>query len=358
MQFFNHAEGTVSPKDINDYSAGFDYTYNYTDHLGNVRLSYTDANDDGNITTDEIVKESNYYPFGLQHKGYNNVVNGTEHPYKFNAKEHNQELGLNTYDFGWRNYDPSVGRWFNVDPHSENYFTLSPYNAFANNPISFVDPDGRDLLFWQQNDDNEWEQVGFDQLSKESQESVLAFAKTDSGFSFLSDFANEGDKIGDVEFGETGKYAKHELSFGEFDNYGSGSGSSKARHKNGDDKLTFEWTLNKAYRGDQREDGIDPTSSASITNGHEAFIHFSQYLDELIEAFDSGDMNRVNQIFKERKAIARDGGGRPEHNSYLDGGTDFKQMRTYLSQLKQVLNPSNVNKALKAHDENLERYRN
>src|SRR5690606_1164448 len=70
LQFFNHPEGYVS------YDGGqFNYVYNYLDHLGNVRLSYTDANGNGIIETgstySEIIQEKNYYPFGLTHQGYN-----------------------------------------------------------------------------------------------------------------------------------------------------------------------------------------------------------------------------------------------------------------------------------------------
>ena len=83
----------------------------------------------GNASQTVIVEESNYYPFGLKHKGYNNVVNGTEHPYKFNGKEHNQELGLDWYDFGARNYDASLGRWMNIDPLADK---------MRNNPMSWV----------------------------------------------------------------------------------------------------------------------------------------------------------------------------------------------------------------------------
>ena len=37
LQFFSHPEGYVSAE-----SGGYDYVYQYKDHLGNVRLSYTE----------------------------------------------------------------------------------------------------------------------------------------------------------------------------------------------------------------------------------------------------------------------------------------------------------------------------
>ncbi|WP_241507217.1 DUF6443 domain-containing protein, partial [Aquimarina sediminis] len=65
LEFIPHAGGYIEPS-----ATGFKYTYQYTDHLGNVRLSYTDRDNSGTITNDEIVEENNYYPFGLQQKGY------------------------------------------------------------------------------------------------------------------------------------------------------------------------------------------------------------------------------------------------------------------------------------------------
>ncbi|MDA9970491.1 peptidoglycan DD-metalloendopeptidase family protein [Flavobacteriaceae bacterium] len=94
------------------------------------------------IGESEIVEESNYYPFGLKHKGYNNVVNGVHHPYGFGDKEENDELGFGTLDFGERNYDPSLGRWFNIDPFTEFMRNQSPYNFGFNNPIYFSDYGG------------------------------------------------------------------------------------------------------------------------------------------------------------------------------------------------------------------------
>ena len=142
-KFFSHPEGYVEPS-----TYGFDYVYQYKDHLGNVRLSYADANNDGQITAaTEIVEESNYYPFGLKHKGYNNVINGTENNFKtFQGQEINKELGLNWISFKYRNYDPAIGRFFNVDPLAQEYAYQSPYNFSENRVIDGVELEGAERL--------------------------------------------------------------------------------------------------------------------------------------------------------------------------------------------------------------------
>ncbi|MCG8208381.1 RHS repeat domain-containing protein [Tenacibaculum finnmarkense] len=147
LEFFNHPEGYVSPLDANDLSKGFKYIYQYKDHLGNVRLSYTDYDNNGVINaSSEIVEESNYYPFGLKHKGYNNVTNSlgnsTAQKFGFGGKELSQELGIEWMDFGARNYDAALGRWMNLDPLAEQMRRYSPYNYAFDNPVYFIDPDG------------------------------------------------------------------------------------------------------------------------------------------------------------------------------------------------------------------------
>jgi RHS repeat-associated protein len=100
----------------------------------------------GNSTKTAIVEEANYYPFGLQHKGYNNNVssngNSVAQKYKFGGKEYQDELGLEWYDITARNYDPALGRWMNLDPLAEMMRRHSPYNYAFDNPIYFIDPDG------------------------------------------------------------------------------------------------------------------------------------------------------------------------------------------------------------------------
>ena len=130
-----------------EYYSYYNYVFQYKDHLGNVRLSYADSDGDGTINpSTEIIEESNYYPFGLKQKGYNGAVssngNSLAQNYKYNGKELNEELGLDWYDYGKRNYDLAIGRFFNEDRFAEKYFSKSPYQYAANNPIRYVDVKG------------------------------------------------------------------------------------------------------------------------------------------------------------------------------------------------------------------------
>ena len=46
-------------------------------------------------------------------------------------------------DFGARFYDPATAIFLQQDPRAEKYYHLSPDAYCANNPVTFVDPDGR-----------------------------------------------------------------------------------------------------------------------------------------------------------------------------------------------------------------------
>jgi RHS repeat-associated protein len=61
----------------------------------------------------------------------------------FGGKEKSNEVygEGNSYDYGARMYDPRISRWWAVDIVKQP--SLSPYNAFANCPILYRDPDGK-----------------------------------------------------------------------------------------------------------------------------------------------------------------------------------------------------------------------
>lgn len=192
LQFFNTAEGYVQP----DGSGNYSYVYQYLDHLGNVRISYSDnVLKNGIIEQNEIIEESNYYPFGLKHKGYNSGVssigNSVAQKRKYNGKELEEDLGLNTYSYGWRDYDPAIGRFNKIDRFAEKYMSINPYNYTANNPVRFVDIAGDSINLGNLYDRNAKGKLKYADLVY----AFEIFASSKSGKKWIKDRAQKGFKI-------------------------------------------------------------------------------------------------------------------------------------------------------------------
>ena len=136
------------PSNPDDPQAGYGYIPNdttkeetffyHSDHLGST--SYI-TDDHANITQYDA-----YLPYGEllvdEHSS------SEELPYKFNGKQFDDETGL--YYYGARYMNPVTSLWYGVDPLAEKYVTTSGFVYTLNNPVKFIDVDGRE---WTQTTD-------------------------------------------------------------------------------------------------------------------------------------------------------------------------------------------------------------
>jgi len=110
------------------------YYYLRKDHLGNNREVW-------NATNNTTVQRTQYYASGLP---WNEGIGASVQRKKYNGKEFVEMHGYDTYDYGARGYFAATGRFMSVDPLAEKYYSISPYAYCLNNPVKFIDPDGRD----------------------------------------------------------------------------------------------------------------------------------------------------------------------------------------------------------------------
>jgi RHS repeat-associated protein len=109
------------------------------DHLGNTRVTFSASVNCVTPSTSFTINNAiDYYPYGKVLRSYNGSQ--TE-KFLFTSKERDQETELDYFEA--RFLDSDIGRFLETDPNSEDYSNLSPYNYVAGNPISRVDPDGR-----------------------------------------------------------------------------------------------------------------------------------------------------------------------------------------------------------------------
>jgi len=123
-----------------------------------------------------VKSAQDYYAFGMVMPGRSSVMSGSEYRYGFNGKEKNEdrdgeeEIGnLTTYDYGFRIYNPGIGRFLSVDPLAPDYPWFSPYHFAGNTPIWAKDLDGLEAEF--RNDGSIYYKVkpkqGFSQISQD-----------------------------------------------------------------------------------------------------------------------------------------------------------------------------------------------
>ncbi len=111
------------------------YYVQLKDYQGNVR---TVLNQNGTV-----VERNSYYPYG----GLIDANESTFQPYKYGSKELDRENGLDLYDSQARWYDPMLPGTTTQDSKAEKYYSISPYTWCSGNPMRFMDPDGKLIIF-------------------------------------------------------------------------------------------------------------------------------------------------------------------------------------------------------------------
>lgn len=121
--------------------------YEMKGHTGDVLATITDRKvpsnfDHAGIFYSDISSATDYYPFGMEMPGRR--LDTLKYAFGFQGMERDNEIkGIgNSYTTEFRQYDPRVGRWLSMDPQDQKRVSISPYNAFANNPVRKIDPDG------------------------------------------------------------------------------------------------------------------------------------------------------------------------------------------------------------------------
>ena len=89
--------------------------------------------------------KGNNYPFGSTQGGRG--ANKQDYRFGFNGKENDGEWGTSlVQDYGFRLYNPGIGRFLSVDPISMQYPELTPYQFASNRVIDGIDLDGLEYI--------------------------------------------------------------------------------------------------------------------------------------------------------------------------------------------------------------------
>ena len=112
------------------------YHFYIKDHLGNNRIV---ADELGNVE-----QENHYYPYGTLLMGGNFTKDITSNQrFRYGGKELDRMYGLDWHDFGARWYNSVLCQWTTMDPLCEKYYSISPYTYCANDPMKYIDKDGK-----------------------------------------------------------------------------------------------------------------------------------------------------------------------------------------------------------------------
>ena len=96
----------------------------------------------GSLITDDVGATYQTLAYAPHGELLVNEINGTyDEPYKFTGYERDQESGL---DYAHARYrEPNKTIFYSTDPMWFKYPHITPYAYCANNPVAYIDPDGK-----------------------------------------------------------------------------------------------------------------------------------------------------------------------------------------------------------------------
>ncbi len=221
-----------------------------------------------------------------------------ENKFLYNGKELDEDFGLNLYHYGFRLYDPVLGRFPSLDPIADDFAFVSPYNYAENEPVGSIDLWG--LQRWRVN--------GIERTNIPSAGWVIG--KTAEAI-FRHPIASY--YTGSVKHGGTnissnsGRVARH---VAEDENMSVGIGSERNAFRH------VLWSANITSR-------FDANASETITNSHEGIGLFDNSEIDHSQSFE-GNMGLADNIVDIlNNEIGRDVGENNTDASILNIGLEI-----------------------------------
>lgn len=311
LKYILHDEGRIV---VNGSTAT--YEYHLKDHLGNTRVAFQE-------NQSNPVQSTDYYPFGLTM----NTIEGSSNKYLYNGKELQEETDW--LDYGARFYDAQLGRWHVIDNKAEKYYSTNPYTYALNNPIIFIDPDGNEVDI-------------ANLTNKNHQGALVNMLSTKEGKAFIGRYMAKGQKLSvggkTYSFSSNGDRAKDVLYIRSSKMGANGLNRTFAKDN------TKE--LNQTTISDNVTEGVSQVidlknglseKKATMTLGHEAFVHADKDADRLNEI----DKKVENGSYSDSKDYIKDvygvsSSGDDDHEALGKG--EVKKYENYSNELSKKKN--------------------
>lgn len=244
----------------------------------------------------DVINYSDYYPFGMLQP---NRHGGENYRYGMNGMEQDNEVKGkgNHLDFGARCYDSRLGRWFAIDPLAEKFPDMSPYSGMGNNPIIYIDVDGKFIwLFLNKN-------------QRKKVESEIKVARKDDVFNLVYSKIDETSPLPDVN-GKKGFFIVYTrpLSQKDLDDFRRDSPNGVL---GGNASLQTRRTSNGQYILDIKDNKNSYVISANVnlnpnrlnySDIYEEYFHTGQNLYYLNKGIKSNNFKQPNDLTMEVEA--------------------------------------------------------